>query len=113
GAGCESSIEGQLVAIAPGENAVFPVQIEAIPVRKEESGLEGKVGGCCRDHTVFQRSIGCGDIAVAGFEDQKPLLRVVQIKGGHFFKLDQRLHIELNTRTDCKLILITTVSIVL
>src|SRR5271169_4167904 len=64
GADRHSSVECQFVPIAPGETAVFPVEIRAVAVRDREPSLQGKVRGRSNQHTIFGRTIGSDDVAV-------------------------------------------------
>src|SRR5271169_4502690 len=61
GADRQSSVECQFVPIAPGETAVFPVEIRAVAVRDREPSLQGKVRGRSNQHTIFGRTIGSDD----------------------------------------------------
>src|SRR5215468_10574820 len=52
------------------------------------------------------------DDAIPAFKDHHPPLDIIEIKHAHVFKFQQGLEVKLNARPECKLLRITTFSIV-
>src|SRR5664279_612013 len=79
-------LDRQFVAIAPGEISVSPVEVGAVAVGDAESGFHGKVESRGRDHPIFGGSVRFPNVAISGFQHQKPRLRIVQVESSHCLK---------------------------
>lgn len=95
GAGFNWAFDLKPIAIAPGEPATLPVEIQTIPIAEKQlvSERESK-GGNRLDSVGRGAAVGLGEVAIAGSEYDGAFLGVIEIEFRDVGQAGQRMRVQ-------------------
>jgi len=83
----DSSLQGQLVAIAPAKSTSLPIEIRAISVRNKRSKREWEMKRHAFDCTVCRCPVRRGDNPISTFENYRSFFHVIEVEERGVFML--------------------------